>query len=96
MINFYSNSDCVVGTGRVALEAMACGKPLIASGNQGYFGLLTKRILKKLRKVYFADHKAAKANDARLLYEDLKYIYKNKSQIKKIGESSNEWSRNHL
>jgi len=42
MINFYSNSDCVVGTGRVALEAMACGKPLIATGNQGYFVLLTQ------------------------------------------------------
>lgn len=25
MANFYSNSDCIVGTGRVALEAMACG-----------------------------------------------------------------------
>jgi glycosyltransferase involved in cell wall biosynthesis len=93
MLEFYSNSDCVVGTGRVALEAMACGKPLIASGNQGYFGLLTQNNFQKARKIYFADHKAMKDNDAHILYEDLKYIYRNKSQVIQIGESSTEWSK---
>ena len=78
MINFYSNSDCVVGTGRVALEAMACGKPLIATGNQGYFGLLTQNNFREAWKVYFADHKATKINNAHFLYEDLSYIYKNR------------------
>jgi len=85
MINFYSNSDCVVGTGRVALEAMACGKPLIATGNQGYFGLLTQNNFREAWKVYFADHKATKVNNAHFLYEDLSYIYKNRHLLKEIG-----------
>lgn len=93
MIDFYNNSDCVVGTGRVALEAMACGKPLIATGNQGYLGLLTEENFQEAWRVYFADHKASKINNEHFLYEDLSYIYKNKDEIKKIGEASNQWSR---
>lgn len=94
MLNYYSNSDCIVGSGRVALEAMACGRPLIASGNEGYFGLLTQDNFKEAWQVYFADHKASKINNPSFLYGDLSYICKNKDQIKKIGEASNEWSRN--
>ncbi|MBC8060817.1 MAG: glycosyltransferase [Clostridiaceae bacterium] len=94
MINFYSNCDCVVGTGRVGLEAMACSKPLIATGNQGYFGLLTIDNFQEAWRIYFADHKASKINNAHFLYEDLSYIYKNKNSIKEIGKASSEWSRN--
>jgi glycosyltransferase involved in cell wall biosynthesis len=94
MINFYSNSDCVVGTGRVALEAMACGKPLVATGNEGYLGLLTQNNFNEALKGYFADHKASRINNAHFLYEDLSYIYKNKDLIKKIGQESYEWARN--
>jgi glycosyltransferase involved in cell wall biosynthesis len=94
MINLYSNSDCVVGTGRVALEAMACGKPLVAAGNEGYLGLLTQNNFNEALKGYLADHKASRINNAHFLYEDLSYIYKNKDLIKKIGQESYEWSRN--
>ncbi|MBC8062121.1 MAG: glycosyltransferase [Clostridiaceae bacterium] len=93
MVNFYSNCDCVVGTGRVAIEAMACGKPLIATGNQGYFGLLTENNFQEAWKLYFADHEANKINNEQFLYEDLSYIYKNKDHIKKIGEDGYEWAR---
>ncbi|WP_026884668.1 glycosyltransferase [Clostridium akagii] len=93
MLDFYSNSDCIVGTGRVALESMACGKPLIATGNQGYFGLVTRDNFREACRIYFADHKAIKPNNQEFLYDDLSYIYNNKQVIKKIGETSTEWSR---
>jgi glycosyltransferase involved in cell wall biosynthesis len=36
--DYYAIGDIVVGTGRVALEVMACGKPVLAIGNHGFFG----------------------------------------------------------
>ncbi|NMM65332.1 glycosyltransferase [Clostridium sp. P21] len=94
MIDFYSNCDCVVGTGRVALEALACGKPLIATGNQGYFGLLNKGNFEEAWKVYFGDHKSIKNNNAYFLYEDLKSICQNRESLESVGSDGYEWSKN--
>ena len=38
-------ADLFVGVSRAALEAMACGLPVILSGNQGYGGILTPEAL---------------------------------------------------
>jgi glycosyltransferase involved in cell wall biosynthesis len=38
----YGNSDIVIAPGRCALEAMSCGKPVIAIGSKGYIGLIDK------------------------------------------------------
>lgn len=39
---YYQKSDIVIAPGRSALEAMACGKPVIAIGSKKYNGLVTK------------------------------------------------------
>lgn len=41
--NCYLASDIVIGPGRCALEAMACGKPVIAVGSKMYNGLVTEK-----------------------------------------------------
>ncbi|MEH7219123.1 glycosyltransferase [Bacillus toyonensis] len=53
---FYIISDCVVGTGRVALEAMSCETPVIAAGSKGFLGLINPNEYKGLY-YYFGDHR---------------------------------------
>jgi len=40
--NWLAISDVFVGASRAVLEAMAAGKPVVASGNEGYLGLLNE------------------------------------------------------
>jgi len=38
----YRNSDIVIGPGRCAIDALACGVPVIAIGSKGYIGLINE------------------------------------------------------
>lgn len=55
-VDAYRSSDLVVGTARVALEAMSCSKPVIAAGNAGYVGLVTPENFASAWSLYFGDH----------------------------------------
>lgn len=55
-LDAYRAADLVIGTARVALEAMSSGKPVIAAGNSGYFGLVTPANFNQAWQVYFGDH----------------------------------------
>lgn len=57
MPDVYSIGDYVVGTGRVALEAIACECPVIAIGSKGTFGLVTPDNFHIAMKYYFCDHR---------------------------------------
>jgi glycosyltransferase involved in cell wall biosynthesis len=46
----------VVGTASVALEAMSCGKPLVAAGKAGFFGLVTPENFEQAYSSCFGDH----------------------------------------
>lgn len=72
---FYNSSDIIVGTGRVAIEGMASKKPVIATGNNGYFGLVDENNFYEAWKMYFGDHFSKKPNNANYLYDDLKKFY---------------------
>jgi glycosyltransferase involved in cell wall biosynthesis len=52
----YNAADAVVGTGSVASEAMACGKPVIAAGTKSYAGIVRKNNVSKAIKNHFGDH----------------------------------------
>ncbi|MCR8633015.1 glycosyltransferase [Paenibacillus radicis (ex Xue et al. 2023)] len=58
MSDLYSTCDYVVGTGRVALEAISCECPVIAIGTMGTFGLVTPDNFRKAMRYYFCDHKS--------------------------------------
>lgn len=55
-VDAYRAADIVIGTARVALEAMSAGKPVIAAGNSGYFGPVTPENFAQGWDVYFGDH----------------------------------------
>lgn len=42
LLRNYQDSDIVIAPGRCALEAMSCGKPVIAIGSKKYNGLITQ------------------------------------------------------
>jgi glycosyltransferase involved in cell wall biosynthesis len=48
-------------TANTALEAMACGRPTIAAGRTGYFGLVSPANFEAARALCFADHGASPA-----------------------------------
>lgn len=91
MQKYYSMADCVVGTGRVALEAMACSKPVIAVGNHGYFGLVRKEEYEEAWYCYFGDHASKKSCSRFTLVHDLKPIVSSKSYAEKIGSDARKW-----
>lgn len=80
---YYLGSDCVLGTGRVAIEAMAVAKKVIAGGNSGYFGLITDENFSEAWQTYFGDHDFKVGNDAIYLYNDMKKYYSEKKNFDK-------------
>lgn len=80
---FYMAGDCVLGTGRVAIEAMAAFKKVIAAGNSGYYGFTTSENFKEAWSTYFGDHDYKFDNDPKYLYEDMKEYYLNKEYYDK-------------
>jgi heptosyltransferase-1 len=54
-----------VGTATVALECMACGKPLVAAGKAGFLGAVTPANMDDAEAVCFGDHPPSQ-RDARL------------------------------
>lgn len=73
-IEAYQESDLVIGTARVALEAMSCGKPVLAAGNSGYVGLITPENFAAHWKLYFGDHDYLSFPNSSKLEQDLEQI----------------------
>jgi len=94
--NCYCASDCVVGSGRVALEALSCGKPVIAMGNHGYFGLVEPSIFNDAWKRYFGDHNSYEDHNNNKLKKTLKSIISSKYNLLSIGNSSRKWVEEHF
>src|SRR5690606_23594512 len=62
-----SMADVVVPTGRSALEALACGKPVIAIGRAGLHGLITVDNWEQAVKTNFGDHGCLRQPDLSLI-----------------------------
>lgn len=73
--DYYALADYVVGTGRVALEAMACERPVISCGNLGYFGEVNSNNFQQAWECYFGDHAAKKASSQAIIYRDLRNLH---------------------
>lgn len=88
---YYRRSDLVIGTGRVALEAMACGKPLLAIGNHGYVGLITPEHYGMAWDYYFGDHDSIEKPSPALITEALRRAFADRGALSKIGEQGKAW-----
>ncbi|WP_138495938.1 glycosyltransferase [Paenibacillus pinistramenti] len=91
MADYYRMSDCVVGTGRVALEAMACGKPVLAVGNAGYFGWVAPDYHDAAWEMYFGDHGSVRGVNRLILMESLFKGLSNRDGLNYHGSKNREW-----
>ncbi|TYP73951.1 glycosyltransferase [Paenibacillus methanolicus] len=92
MRRIFNAGDLVVGTGRVALEAMACGKPVLAVGNHGYFGLVRAENREEAWQCYFGDHDSRERPDERRMAEELDAALNDPRGLAAIGEESRAWT----
>lgn len=53
--DYIKNSDIIIGAGRVAVEAILCGKPIIGVGEAQYIGLITQENITEALKSNFGD-----------------------------------------
>ena len=77
---YYNASEFIIGTGRVALESLACNKPLLAYGLLGYSGIVSSKNINYMLKTNFSDHTSflnkniqvltSLSNDMQLLLSD--------------------------
>lgn len=91
ILQYYLESDIVVGTGRVALEAMSCSKPVIAIGDKGYVGIICEDTKELQWKTYFGDHYSIEKLDVLKLEKVIKFLLDNPKERDKIGAWSKKW-----
>lgn len=56
VFDYYNDSDLIIGTGRVALEAMSIGKAVISLGSNGDVNIINKDTIEEMIKSNFGDH----------------------------------------
>ena len=81
----------VIGTARVALEALSCQRPLIAGGNASYVGYLEPSNLEKAWSVYFGDHHWAYPLTVERLTNDLRRVLENMAEAEQNAAKLREW-----
>lgn len=94
--DYFSLGDIVVGTGRVALEAMACGKPVLAIGNHGFFGLVTPSTYGQAWSHYFGDHDSTCKPSEQLIAESLRSALADKKALQRVGIQGRSWVAQHF
>jgi peptidoglycan/xylan/chitin deacetylase (PgdA/CDA1 family) len=70
----FAGSDLVIGAGRVPIEAMRYGLPVIAVGENRYIGPVNAATISQARATNFGDCDLLQSWDARQLIDDLKAI----------------------
>ena len=55
-LNYYNDSDLIIGTGRVALEAMSIGKAVISFGSNGIVNIVNNDTIQPMINSNFGDH----------------------------------------
>ncbi|MCM3342848.1 glycosyltransferase [Paenibacillus sp. MER TA 81-3] len=93
---YYGLGDIVVGTGRVALEAMACGKPVLAIGNHGFFGIVEPTVYGQAWDYYFGDHASERKATEDAVAESLQKALSDRKDLKEIGAQGRQWTLKHF
>ena len=80
---YYSICDGVIGTGRTAIETLACCRPLIAIGVKGFFGNVTPSNYEAAWDSWFGDHYATEKWSVDRIKDSLKQILESPLHEKK-------------
>jgi len=91
MLDYYHAADIVVGSGRVALEALACEKPVLAMGNHGYFGWVAPDRYDQAWSHYFGDHGSIAPCSRYRISADIADGYRNLESLKASGREGRRW-----
>lgn len=87
---FYRNAAVVVGAGRVALEAMALKKPVIAIGERLYVGPLTPGSLEQAKASNFGDCWEEESFDWPRMARDLSLLLKEKGKRDRVARTGHQ------
>ena len=91
---YYKISHCVVGTGRVIIEAMNLYINCIAFGSSGFVGIVEPKNYNIMLDTYFGEHKKIETIDKNLNQSIKEVIYNN--SIKKIPYLNKLWCRENF
>ncbi|MBD7968550.1 glycosyltransferase [Paenibacillus gallinarum] len=93
-VSLFSISDVVIGTGRVALEAMSCKRPVIAIGSKGVFGIVKPENFNVAWKYYFGDHRAKQTADTKRIERLIGAALRSKKTSAVWGDAGREFVKN--
>ncbi len=85
MRRYLRAADLVIATGRTAMEAMSCGKPVIACGIKGYIGTLTVNNMAQAIRSGFGDHSGVRPMRVGVLVADLEKLMRGSSTLRALG-----------
>jgi glycosyltransferase involved in cell wall biosynthesis len=71
MPKIMSSADVVISVGRSALEAMACGKPVIIAGKTGFGGILTENNITQLKMYNFSGRNSSERTTSTRIAESV-------------------------
>lgn len=84
-VSLYRRALGVVGVSRVALEAMACGTPVILAGNEGMLGLADSSTLRRGAATNFCCRDGAPLSEERLTAEVLRLLSMKEQERAALG-----------
>ncbi len=92
---FVASGDLFIGVSRAALEAMACEKPAIIAGNEGYIGIFDQSKLQLGIDTNFCCRGCGEVTAQGLLEDILTVLEASPEEQKALGEFARETVREH-
>lgn len=83
---YYGISDIVVGTGRVAIEALNFSKPIICTGIKDYLGIFSFENYNEILDTYFGDHGFNHKIEKLSIESSIRYLLENPGKYKEISD----------
>jgi len=87
-----NQADIVIGVGMVAVEAMACGKPVIVAGPRtgpyggSFGGIIDEQNVEELRRYNFTGRNSDIVTDAEVLFRSISELLSDEHYMKCLGE----------
>ncbi len=92
---FAASADLFIGVSRAALEAMACEKPAIIAGNEGYIGIFDRDKLQVSIDTNFCCRGCGETTEEQLKQDILTVLTADKSYRDELGQFSRETVKTH-